>query len=213
MVIRVAIIEVEKRFQNSLSTFLNSSYKDNLEILGMFNSSGEAIAAFQHKQPDVILIDFNPPDSSWIEIVREIKSALPALKVLVFTVCEDKARLFRALRAGVSGYLLKVTLPGEILKAIKETYCCGAPISSGIGSYIIEYFLEEEGATHRKCLLTKREREVLKGIADGLTYKELAGRFFISPHTVRTHIRNIYEKLHVCCKIEAVRKGKEEGVL
>lgn len=213
MGIRVAIIEVEKRSQNSLSTLLNSNCKDTLEVLGIFYSSGEAIEAFQHKQPDVVLIDFNPPDSSWIEIILEIKSALPALKVLVFTVCEDKSRLFRALRAGVSGYLLKVTSPGEIIKAIKETYRCGAPMSPGIGSYIIEYFLEKEGATQRNCLLTKREQEILKGIADGLTYKQLADRLFISPYTVRTHIRNIYEKLHVRCKIEAVTKGKEVGVL
>lgn len=212
MRIKVVIVEDEKKTLSSLFSLLNSS--ESLEVVGSFASGEEAIKEVPRIQPNVVLIDLGLPGISGIEVIRELKDALPFLKMLVFTIREDKFHLFQALRAGSLGYLLKDASPGELIEAIEEINRDGSPMSPKIARYVIDYFQEQEGDHHtRISILSEREKEILRGIADGLTYKKLADKYFISPHTARTHIKHIYEKLHVHSRGEAVMKGKKEGVL
>ena len=212
MKIRIAIIEDERQTLSSLSELLNCS--ETLEVVGSFASGEEAIEDIMEVQPDVVLVDLGLPGISGIDVIREIKRALPSVKMLVFTIREDKSQLFQALRVGASGYLLKDASPGEIIDGIEEIHLGGSPMSPRIAKYVIEYFLEHEGEGYgRLSILTEREKEILRGVSEGLTYKQLADRFFISPHTARTHIKNIYEKLHVHSRAEMVMRGKEEGIL
>lgn len=212
MIIKVAIVEDQGNTLNSLSILLNKA--ETLNVVGTFTSGEEAIEGIPAIKPHVALIDLGLPGVSGIEVIRELKGYLQSLEMLVFTVHEDKRHLFSALKAGASGYLLKDTTHREIIKAIEDIYNGSSPMSPKVARYVIEHFhgMDPEGYTKDPCL-TGREKDILKGIADGLTDKQLADRFFISRHTVRTHIRNIYEKLHVHSKAEAVMKAMREGVL
>ncbi len=212
MRIKTAIVEDEIHTLSGLSALLSNS--ETIEVVGCFTSGEEAIEQIPRLHPDVVLIDLGLPGISGTEVIRKVKDTLPSLKMLVFTIREDKFHLFQALRAGASGYLLKDASPGEIIEAIEEINRDGSPVSPKIARYVIDYFQEHEGDCYTKIsILSEREKEILRGIADGLTYKQLADRYFISPHTARTHIKNIYEKLHVHSRGEAVMMGKKEGVL
>jgi two-component system NarL family response regulator len=212
MIIRVVLIEDQRETLNSLSILLNNT--DTLDVIDTFTSGEEAIEGIPELNPDVALIDLGLPGISGIEVIKKLKELLPTLEMLVLTVYEDKRHLFSALKAGASGYLLKDSTPEEIIEAIEETHSGGAPMSPRIARYVIEFFHKSEsGGEAGTSILTEREKEILNGIADGLTDRKLGERLFISPHTVRTHIKNIYDKLHVHSKIEAVMKAKEVGML
>ena len=211
--IKIAIIEDQKATLDSLSILLNGS--NSIQVTGAFSSGEDALEELPKIAPDVVLVDLGLPGITGIDVIAELKNVLPGTEILVLTGNEDKRQLFSALKAGASGYLLKESSPGEIVDAIKDIYDGGAPMSPKVARHVIEEFhqhspfmLYEDG-----CALTKREKEVLKGICDGLTYKGLAERLFIEPHTIRTHIKNIYEKLHVHSKLEAVTKAREERLV
>jgi two-component system NarL family response regulator len=212
MITKVAIVEDQKKTLNSLSILLNKA--ESIDVVDTFTSGEEAIEGIPGIKPDVALIDLGLPGISGIEVIRKLKELLPSLEMLVLTVYEDKKHLFSALKAGASGYLLKDSTSEEIIEAIKEIHNGGSPMSPRVARYVIEFFHETESkGDTENSILTEREKEILSGIADGLTAKRLAERLFISSHTVRTHIKNIYEKLHVHSKIEAVMKAKEVGML
>lgn len=211
--IKVAIVEDQKKTLDSLSVLLDGA--NGLQVIGAFSSGEEAMDEIPRIDPDVVLVDLGLPGVSGIDVIRELKNILTHTEMLVLTGHEDKKHLFSALKAGASGYLLKESSPAEIIDAINEIYDGGAPMSPKVARYVIEEFhsIPTFSRYRGNCSLTNREKEVLKGICDGLTYKSLAERLSIEPNTVRTHIKNIYEKLHVHSNVEAVMKAKAERIV
>ena len=151
-------------------------------------------------------MDIGLPHISGIEGVRTVKENFPGIEILMFTVFEDDEKIFEALKAGASGYLLKKSSAEEIIEAIRSLYYGGSPMSASIARKVI--FPSRINITNQKedFQLTTRENEILHSLVDGLSYKKLAEKYFISISTVRTHIRHIYEKLHVNSKAQAVAK-------
>ncbi len=212
MIIRIAIVEDEKHLLNSLSMLLNGA--ETLEVVGCFITGEEALEKIPGVNPNVVIVDLGLPVISGIGVIKELKGLNPLINTLVHTVCEDKKHLFAALKAGASGYLLKDSDLGEMIQAIEEVHNGCSFMSPKVAKYVTEYFYEmgvEEA--NEDFFLTERAKEILRGIADGLTDKKLAERLFISPHTVRSHIRKIYEKLHVHSGAEAVSKAMRKGIL
>jgi DNA-binding NarL/FixJ family response regulator len=157
-------------------------------------------------QPDIILMDIGLPHISGIEGVQTVISNYPKIQILMFTVFEDDEKIFDAIRAGASGYLLKKTPPEEIVQSIKDLFHGGAPMSASIARKVIQSFQSKPTTTLQDFNLTPRENEILYTLVDGLSYKKIAEKYFISISTIRTHICNIYHKLHVNSKTEAVAK-------
>jgi DNA-binding NarL/FixJ family response regulator len=151
-------------------------------------------------------MDINLPGMTGIECIRRIRSSTPGMLFMMFTVYEDNDQVFEALKAGASGYLLKKTAPAQIIDAIRELYHGGSPMSAQIARKLVAHFQEDSRPRNDDDALSPREREVLENLAKGMLYKEIADRLDISFHTVRQHIRNIYEKLHVQNKTEAINK-------
>lgn len=212
MLIKVAIVEDQRETLNSLSTLLNKT--ETILVVGGFTSGESALKEIPLIRPEVVLIDLGLPGISGIEVIRGLTDLISYLEILVLTVQEDKNNLFAALKAGASGYLLKDSTPSEIIEGIEEVMNQGSPMSPKVARYVIDYF--NGIGSHDQIKgepLTARECEILNGIAEGLTDKRLADRLFISPHTVRTHLKHIYDKLHVHTKVEAVMKAKKDGIL
>jgi DNA-binding NarL/FixJ family response regulator len=141
-----------------------------------------------------------------IECVRELKSVLPDVLVVMLTVFEDTEKIFRALSAGASGYLLKRQRPEELLAAIREVVAGGAPMSTSIARKVVKSFQSAAPRGAEAAVLSQRELEVLQAMSEGLAYKQIADQLDVSIHTVRNYIRRIYEKLHVRSRTEAVVK-------
>jgi DNA-binding NarL/FixJ family response regulator len=156
--------------------------------------------------PDIILMDIGLPNISGIEGVRTVKTHFPAIHVLIFTVFDDDEKIFDAIRAGASGYLLKKTPPAEIVDAIRDLYHGGAPMTSSIARKVIQSFQAAPSTALADYQLTVRENEILYSLVDGLSYKKIADKHCVSISTIRTHICNIYHKLHVNSKAEAVAR-------
>ncbi len=157
--------------------------------------------------PDVVLVDLGLPGMKGDECIVRLKSDLPHLQFLVLTIKDQEEEIFAALKAGASGYLLKLSSPSEILESIKELYDGGAPMSASIARKVVNHF--QNGGKEKspyEDLLTSREKEVLQLLSRGKFYKEIAAELFISIETVKSHCHNIYEKLHVSSRTEAVNK-------
>jgi len=214
MGIKVVIVEDQQNTLESLYILLNGA--TNLEVIGAYCTGAAALKEIPELTPDldVVLIDLGLPDISGIEVIKRLKNDHPSLNILVLTIYEDRQYLFPALKAGASGYLLKESTPSEIIEAIEEIYRGGAPMSSRIARYVIEYFHNNHPMNAMTTYaLTTREKEVLTGLVEGLTYKNLAERLSLSPHTIRTHIKRIYEKLHVHSRWEAISIAKKKGMI
>jgi len=156
--------------------------------------------------PDIMLMDIGLPEISGIEGVRTLKSNFPAIQVLMFTVFEDDEKIFEAVRNGASGYLLKKSTSQEIVEAVQELKRGGAPMSASIARRIVQSFHAPSFSQLKDYALTPREMEILYSLVDGLSYKKIAGKYSVSISTVQTHISNVYQKLHVHSKSQAVAK-------
>ncbi|MGC3958366.1 MAG: response regulator transcription factor [Verrucomicrobiota bacterium] len=166
----------------------------------------EALQKLPALKPDVVLMDLNLPQMSGTECIRKLKELLPATQVIVLTVYEDSEHIFHALKAGASGYLLKRSEPEEILEAITNAREGGAPMSSQIARRVVHSFHEPTPTGLDTTALTERETEILAFLSKGFANKEIADKLNISVPTVRTHLRHIYEKLHVRSRSEAIVK-------
>lgn len=164
------------------------------------------VSEFRKSTPDIVLMDIGLPGISGIEGVRIVKENFETIEVLMFTVFDDEEKIFEAIKAGASGYLLKKSSPSEIIEAVFSLYHGGAPMSASIARKVINSFQSKASNTKDTYQLTPRESEVLHSLIDGLSYQKLAEKYFISISTVRTHIKHIYEKLHVNSKAEAVAR-------
>ncbi len=201
--IQVVIIEDNNDIREALRTLINGSHGFSCEYT--FSNGKDAILELPDIKPDVALVDINMPGMTGIECVRKLKVLIPKTQFLMQTVYEDDDSIFNALRAGASGYILKKTPAAKILEAITELYSGGSPMSAEVARRVVSSLHKNTGSNADE-VLTDREREVLGMLARGFIYKEIAAEMSIEYETVKKHIQNIYSKLHVQNKVEAINK-------
>ena len=203
--IRVIIVEDDKEMREGLELIIQSN--PALECIATCASGEEAMEFIPAHVPDIVLMDIHLPGISGIECVRKLKPALAFTQFMMCTVYEDNENVFDSLCAGATGYLLKNSPPTKITEAVIDLYHGGSPMSSVIARKVILTFKPPAGQNKEMEKLTGREREMLDLLAKGYRYKEIAEQLFVSTETVRTHIHNIYEKLHVQSRTEALNKA------
>ena len=209
MSIRVSIVEDNNRVRSSLARLIELS--DGFKCVSEHPTGEEAITALPKAKPDVVLMDINLPGMNGVECVRQLKPLLPGAQVMMLTVYENTDLIFQALSAGATGYLLKQTPPAELLAAVREVHGGGSPMTGHIARKVVASFQQSGNSSREFENLTPREKEVLDHLAKGFLYKEIADAMAISYDTVHTHIRKIYEKLHVRSRTEAVAKHLGRG--
>jgi DNA-binding NarL/FixJ family response regulator len=209
--ISVSIVEDNEGLRRSLSSVLEDS--PGFECFGTFSSAEEALRKIPGHPPEVVLMDIHLPGMSGIECVRRLRELLPKTRVIMITVYRDNDKIFHALRAGASGYLLKRASPKVILDAIVDVHQGGSPMSSQVARKVVEAFQKPGTPPDSEQDLSDREREVLELLSQGLADKQIAAELNISSRTVRFHLENIYAKLHVRSRIEAAVKHSEAKTL
>jgi DNA-binding NarL/FixJ family response regulator len=202
--INVAIVEDEDEVREGLAVLINGS--EGFRCIQTYSSAESALPEILKNKPNVVLMDINLPGMSGIECISKLKVSRPDLPIMVLTVYDDDEKIFESLRAGASGYLLKKTPPAKLLEAMLDLHNGGSPMSSSIARKVVEAFQTMGPSSEEAQNLSKREQEILSCLAKGYRYKEIADTLFISIETVRTHLRNIYEKLRVRSRSEAVLK-------
>jgi DNA-binding NarL/FixJ family response regulator len=209
--IRVAIFDDNKTFTDNLSLLFEGS--DDYLLTGVFSNALNVVSKVTKSKPDVIIMDIKMPEVSGIEAVKTIKKEHPAIQILMQTVFEDEDKVFAAICAGASGYILKGTPPDDILEAIAEVYTGGSPMSPSIARKVLSFFRTVHQPEPEFFDLSKREKEILKCLVDGQSYKMIADTCFISINTVNSHIRKIYDKLHVNSSQEAISKALRQKLV
>ena len=207
MNISVAIVEDNNDIRNALEQIIDSAEGYTLSCSCV--NGEEALVRLPIFQPKVVLMDIQLGGINGIEVVKELKAVYSDMLFMMCTVYEDDEKIFEALSAGASGYIIKKTTPAKMLDAIKELYEGGAPMSSQIARKVVSVFQNKPANTshdHSLDVLTKREKEILEMLSKGLVYKEIAEQLNISSETVRKHVYNVYAKLHVSNRVEAVNK-------
>ena len=207
--ISVCIVDDNNELRAALEEIISMS--DGYKCAGAMSTAEEAIRKLPLIKPDVVLMDINlGSGETGIDCVRELKPTMPSTNFMMCTVYEEDEKIFEALNAGASGYILKKTAPGKLLEAIRELYQGGAPMSSQIARKVVAAFQKQtttHGTTETElATLSNREKEILELLSRGLMYKEIAAALFISQETVRKHVYHVYEKLHVSNRVEAVNK-------
>lgn len=202
MLIRVSIVEDDAPARHILADWLGCAAP--LRLVSQHADGRGALAALPAEKPDVVLMDINLPGLNGIECVRQLKGQLPGTQFVMLTVYEDADRIFQALAAGATGYLLKETPREDLLAAIDEVHRGGSPMTSSIARKVVQAFQAAAPAVPETEPLSAREQEVLALLARGYLYKEIAATLAISPSSVNTYIRRIYEKLHVHSRTQAV---------
>jgi DNA-binding NarL/FixJ family response regulator len=201
---KIAIVEDNRTIRESLAEFVQSDPENR--CVGTCATAEEALKAVPKLQPDIILMDIQLPNLSGIECCAQLKQLLPAVQIIMVTVYEDTERIFKALRAGACGYLLKRCTPEELLAAIREVQLGGAPMSREIARKVIFSFQEPLAAAAGVEDLSPRERAILELLAEGHPNKQIADRMGVADGTVRWHLRHVYHKLHVRSRTEAALK-------
>jgi DNA-binding NarL/FixJ family response regulator len=204
MTIKVAIVEDRRETREMLYALINGS--EGYVCMAAFENAEEAWAQMPALKPDVVLMDIHLPGKSGIDCVLRLKPQMHATQFIMCTLLEDSDHILMALKAGAGGYLSKSTSPVKILEAIRDAYQGGAPMSSQIARKVVTHFQQEQGQSAELAKLSPREQELLNYLARGYRYKEIAGLLFISVETVRKHIHNIYEKLQVSSRTDALNK-------
>ena len=209
MKISVSIVEDDSPVRASLAQLIDSS--PGCRCVSRHGSAENGLAEIPRIKPDVVLMDINLPGINGVECVRRLKPQLPATQIIMLTVYQNTENIFDALAAGATGYLLKQTPPDELLMAIREVHAGGSPMSSHIARKIVQSFRQAgppfpEALSPEAQTLTPREIQVLDLLAKGFLYKEIAETTKTTYATVHTHIRHIYEKLHVRSRTEAVAR-------
>ncbi|MFT3980334.1 MAG: response regulator transcription factor [Ferruginibacter sp.] len=205
MEIKVAIVEDNNDIRQALEQIIHMS--GGMELVCSCENGEDALIKLPIYEPKIVLTDINLGGITGIDVVRELKPQFPDMLFMMCTVYEEDEKIFEALKAGASGYIIKKTTPSKLLEAIKELNEGGAPMSSQIARKVVTAFQPKpvmaEGLGE---LLTRRELEILEMLASGLVYKEIADKLCISAETVRKHVYNVYGKLHVSNRVEAVNK-------
>jgi len=204
MSISVSIVEDDAQVRASLTKLIAGA--PGFECVSGHSSAEDALREIPRVKPAVVLMDINLPGINGVECSRQLKPKLPATQIIMLTVYQNTENIFNALAAGATGYMLKQTPPAELLAAIRDVHAGGSPMSSHIARKIVQSFQPPSSADPSSQSLSPREREVLDLLARGFLYKEIADQIKVSYATVHTHIRHVYEKLHVRSRTEAVAK-------
>jgi len=204
MSIPVSIVEDNPQVRGSLAKLIDGA--PGFRCVSRHGSAEDALEEIPKVKPEVVLMDINLPGINGVECVRRLKPLLPGAQIIMLTVYQNTEHIFNALAAGATGYMLKQTPPAELLAAIKEVHAGGSPMSSHIARKIVQSFQHLPAVAAGSESLSPREAEVLDLLAKGFLYKEIAEQMKVSYATVHTHIRHIYEKLHVRSRTEAVAK-------
>jgi DNA-binding NarL/FixJ family response regulator len=205
MNISIAIVEDLDEVRDAMKDYI--SIHSDFILLGAFKTGEQALANLPALNPDIVIMDINLPGINGIECVRQVKDKCPGTQFMMFTVYENDEKVIEALKAGASGYLLKNTGLLQMVESIKELHEGGSPMSANIARKLVNLFRDDGKTTTHMDILSKRENEVLQLLSKGLLYKEIGDRLVISTGTVRQHIHNIYEKLHVQNRTEAINKA------
>ena len=201
---KVAIVEDNKTTREGLEKIINLS--SNYRCICTCTTAEEALRVLPQKKPEIVLMDIQLPKMSGVECVSQLKELLPSAHVIMVTVYEDPDRIFRALRAGASGYLLKRSAPESVLNAIYEVQQGGAPMSGAIARKVVAYFRNQEAVNSEVEKLSAREREVLDLVVHGFSNKEIADRLAVTLEAIRWHLKHIYHKFHVHSRTDAALK-------
>ncbi|MEL6632361.1 MAG: response regulator transcription factor [Bacteroidota bacterium] len=204
--IHVSIVEDDRDIRRTLALIIDGT--PGFSCARTYEDCETAIPDILDYKPDVVLMDINLPGMSGIEGVKQLKQARPELDILMLTVKVDNQSVFDSLCAGATGYLIKATPPTQLLAAIEEVYKGGSPMSMDIARKVLSSFHQPVTSP-----LTARETEILRRLCDGENYKTIAEALFVSGHTIRTHIKHIYAKLHVHSRAEAVKKALKDKLI
>ncbi len=205
-IIHVAIVEDDAEIRQTLALIINGT--PGFYCKHTFVDAESAIKELPQLYVNVVLMDIELPGISGIEAVRKLKPEHCETDFLMLTVRQDDESVFKSICSGASGYLIKDTPPSDLLKSIREVFHGGAPMSANIARRVVHSFHK-----FRPSPLSERETEILNLLSEGMNYRSIAGQIFLSPHTVKTHIKNIYSKLHVHSRAEAVKKAIKDNLI
>jgi len=201
--ISIAIVEDLEEVRDGIAKLIDLD--PGFVVTDAFANAEEAILQLPNNPPDIVIMDINLPGMNGIECIRRIKDKCVGTQFMMFTVYENDEKVFEALKAGATGYLLKKTSPSAIVEALKDLHAGGSPMSSNIARKLVAAYQQQESSSPL-LVLSSRENEILALLAQGLLYKEIADKLNIVTGTVRQHIHKIYEKLHVQNRTEAINK-------
>ena len=205
------IYEDNELLRTGLSDFLSTD--SEIEIVGAYADANNVVADIESLMPNVVLMDIGMPGTTGIEAVKKIKEKSPSPEILMLTGFDDDKNIFESITAGASGYLLKKTSPKNIIEAVKDAHSGGAPMTSSVAKQVLQLFVGKPVTGSNDFLLTPKEKEVLNLLVNGFSYKMIASEMAISIETVRSHIKHIYEKLHVNSKSEAVALALKQRIV
>jgi DNA-binding NarL/FixJ family response regulator len=206
---KVAIVEDDVLLRQNLKLLLSG--ESGISVVSVYGSAEEALRSIGKARPEILLADIGLPGMSGIELIREVKEQMPGIEIMAHTVFDDRETVFSAIKAGASGYILKGSTPRELIDALHTLAKGGSPMSPKIARKVIREFQDE--GIDEQYLLSHRETEIVREVENGLTYKDIALKLNISPHTVHTHIKNIYEKLHAKDRQGALVAARKKGII
>lgn len=206
---RLAIVEDDPILLKNLELLLNG--EPDISVIGTFTSAEETLAEIEKIEPEMILVDLGLPGMSGTTLIKKLKEMMPNVEIMAHTVFDDRDKVFSSLKAGATGYVLKGCTPRELIEYLHILYKGGAPMSPKIARMVINEF--NESSRKGQLLLSGREKEVLALVSQGLTYTEVADALNISPHTVHSHIKKIYEKLQAKDRNDAILKARRKGII
>jgi two-component system NarL family response regulator len=207
--VRLAIVEDDAMLRENLRLLLGGEAK--IEVVGAFGSAEEALQGLAGCCPELLLVDLGLPGISGVGFIEKAKQMMPSVEIMAHTIYDDRETVFAAIKAGASGYLLKGSTPREIVESLLTLHEGGAPMSPKIARKVIGEF--QATGPEEQYVCTAREKDILKGVEAGLAYKEIADKLTISPHTVHTHIKKIYDKLQARNRQEALIKARRKGII